>query len=197
MSKRDVCQKRECCEGQVACLALALCLCHFCMLALLFRQMDLSTALFRTDSNVYTLQVCSHSLQLSSWGLRKVTTLTHYGSSWECDKVSPVQRAPATHHHHHGVSRGVHACLLWLGHVAKQSLANSAELWLSASPGLFQELCFQHWRQKERTARLLARFLWWGKLRVWDWCARTEWDFPDGMPMQRKRWFVLCLHEVS
>lgn len=41
---------------------------------------------------------------------------------------------------HHRVSRGVHACLLWLSHVAKQSPANSAELWLSASPGPFQEL---------------------------------------------------------
>lgn len=96
MPKRDVCQKRQCCEGQLGCLALALCLCHFCVLVLPCRQMDHSTALFRTASNIYILQVCSHSLHLSSRGLRKVTTIAHNGSSWECSKVPLVWRAPAS-----------------------------------------------------------------------------------------------------
>lgn len=111
MSKRDVCQERQCCEGQVGCLALALCLCHFCMLVLPFRQMEPSTAWFRTDSNICILQVCSHSLWLSSWGSRKVPTITHNESCWECGKVSPVQRAPAIHHHHH-ISEFLEVCML-------------------------------------------------------------------------------------
>lgn len=157
------------------------------MLFLPFRQKDLSTDLFRTGSNIYILQLCSHSLQLSSWGLRKVTPIPHNGSSWQCGNVSPVQSTCYPSSSHHWISRGVHACLLWLGHVAKPSLANSAELWLSASPGPgTQELCFQRWRQKEKIARILAQFLWRGKLRVWDWCARTGWGFPNGMPMQGK-----------
>lgn len=164
MSKRDVCQERQRCEGQVGCLPLASCLCHFHMLVLPFRQMDLSTALFRTGSNIYILQVCSHSLQLSSWGLRKVTTIAHNGSSWECGKVSPVQKVPAIRHHH--ITAFLELCMLALSSVAKKSLANSAELWLNASPGPSQELCFQHWRQKEKIARLLVQFLWQGKLRV-------------------------------
>lgn len=194
MSKRDVCQERECCEGQVACLALALCLCHFCMLALLFRQMDLSAALFRTDSNVYTLQVCSHSLQLSSWGLRKVTTLTHYGSSWECDKVSPVQRAPATHHHHHEVCMlAFSGCTTWQSNLLP-TVQNFG--WVPVLD--FSKSCaFNIEGRKRELQDFWLSSSGGGKLRVWDWCARTEWDFPDGMPMQRKQWFVLCLHEVS
>lgn len=112
MSKRDVCQERQWCEGQVGCLPLASCLCHFHMLVLPFRQMDLSTALFRTGSNIYILQVCSHSLQLSSWGLRKVTTIAHNGSSWECGKVSPVQKVPAIRHHH--ITAFLELCMLAL-----------------------------------------------------------------------------------
>lgn len=111
-SKEDVCQERECCEGQVGCLALALCLYHFCMIVLPFRQMDLRTDLFRTGSNIYILQVCSHSLQLSYWGLRKVTTIMHNGSSWECGKVSPVQRVRAIHHHHHHITEFLDVCIL-------------------------------------------------------------------------------------
>lgn len=110
MSKRDVCQERQCCEGQVGCFPLALCLCNFYMLVLPFRQMDLSTALFRTGSDIHILQVCSHSLQLLSWGLRKVTTITHNGSSWECGKVSPVQRVPAIHHHR--ITEFLEVCML-------------------------------------------------------------------------------------
>lgn len=120
LSKWHLQQERLHCEDQVGCLAFVLCLCHFCTLVWPFKQMDLSTVSFRPDPNVYILQVGSHSLQSSSWGLRKVTwtTLINSRSSWGCCKFSLVLRAHNIHQHH-GVYRGVNAYLLWSGDVAE------------------------------------------------------------------------------
>ena len=120
LSKWDLRQQRQHCEDQAGCLAFILCLCHLWVLVLPFRLTDVSTASFRPDFNIYILQVGSHSLQSSSWGLRKVicTTLIRNGSRWGCSKIFPLQRVHAIHQYP-GVSRVVHACLLQLGDVAR------------------------------------------------------------------------------
>lgn len=155
------------CEDQVGCLAFILC--HFCTLVLPFRQMDLSTALFRPDSNVYILQVGSHNLQSSSWGLRKATHATFI--NWGCGKISPALRVHVIHQHHR-VSRGVHACLLWLGSVMILDISECCSVNFEGRRRELQDF----WLRSPE-----------GKLRDWDWCARTWWGFLDSMLTWRKR----------
>ena len=127
LSKWDLWQERRHCEDQVGCLAFVLCLCHFCMLVLPFRQMDLSNFLRWTSAQLrlgqtptfifsrWVLALCGP--HLGAWERLVTLPLLKMGVAEDAAKFLLFREYTLS------ISimefLDVHTCLLQLGNVTK------------------------------------------------------------------------------